>query len=219
VRRSGAVTGIPVALVAVLASCSFGPSQTPSPVPSTAISVPPSAAASASPSAEASPSVAAAPTPTPEPTLSLDPPDTRDDRVVTVSVSPNVGDEGGEIVVSVASNADSRIDDLVVRWPAELGGTLLLAPFVPSEERIRDGGDPLVQPWTKWVVGPGEHGEPAGTISLGYGPLFPGETLDVRLFVTRVAAGSVSFDLQVLAANDLLTLSDGQPAELRVEIP
>ena len=136
-----------------------------------------------------------------------------------MTVTPSVTAEGGEIVVRVTSAADTRVDDLVVRWPEELGEHLFLAPFVPSEDRIREGGDPLVQPWTKWVVGPGEHGEPAGTISLGYGPLFPGEALDVRLFVTRITSDPVAFDLQVLAANDLLTLTDGSPAELRVEIP
>ena len=122
-------------------------------------------------------------------------------------------------MVRVTSATDTRVDDLVVRWPEELGEHNFLAPFVPSEDRIREGGDPLVQPWTKWVVGPGEHGEPAGTISLGYGPLFPGEALDVRLFVTRITSDPVAFDLQVLAGNDLLTLTDGSPAELRVEIP
>jgi hypothetical protein len=206
-------------LVALLPACSFEPSPTPDTVTSAPASLPASTAASAPASAEPTPSRAASPSPTPEPGLSLELPETRDDRIVEVSLAADVGDEGGEIVVSVVSGADSRIDDLVVRWPTELGESLLLAPFVPSEERIRDGGDPLVQPWTKWVVGPGEHGEPSGTISLGYGPLFAGETLDVRVFVTRLAAGPIAFDLQILAGNDLLTLSDGQPAELRVEIP
>jgi hypothetical protein len=201
-------------LVVLLAGCGFGPSPTPSLPPPT-----PTGEPVATPTVPASASVAASPSPTPEPGLSLDLPETRDERVVSPSVRANVGEQGGEIVVSVASGTDTRIDDLVVRWPVELGETLVLAPFVPSEERIRDGGDPLVQSWTKWVIGPGEHGEPAGTISLGYGPLFPGESLEVRIFVTRLERGPVAFDLQVLAANDLLTLPDGQPAELRVEIP
>jgi len=205
--------GVPV-LLALVAGCTFGPSPTPSPLPSL-----PASAPASTPTDAVSPSVALSPSPTPEPDLSLDLPETRDERTIAASVRAGVGDEGGEIVVSVSSGTDTRIDDLVVRWPVELGEVLFLAPFVPSEERIRDGGDPLVQPWTKWVVGPGEHGEPAGTISLGYGPLFPGETLDVRIFVTRLQPGPVAFDLQVLAANDLLTLPDGQPAELRVEIP
>jgi hypothetical protein len=198
--------------VALLGGCTVEPS--PSAVPSSAPPSPTSSAAASAP-----PSEAASPSPTPEPALSLALPETQDARVVGVTVAPSVGADGGEIVVSVASGTDSRIDDLVVRWPTALGEVLFLAPFIPSDDRIRDGGDPLVQPWTKWVVGPGEHGEPGGTISLGYGPLFPGETLDVRIFVTRLAPGPVAFDLQVLAANDLLTLTDGQPAELRVEIP
>ena len=52
--------------------------------------------------------------------------------------------------------------------------SLFLAPFEPSDDRIREGGPPLVQEWTKWVVGPGERGEPEGTTSLGYGPILAG---------------------------------------------
>lgn len=202
-------------LAALLAGCVTTPSPSPS--------VPPSASPvrSASPDASdvASPTSVPTPSPTPTPQLALDLPTSRDDRQVSVDLTSSVGAEGGELIVTVTSAADTRVDDLVVRWPTELGELLFLAPFVPSEERIRDGGDPLVQPWTKWVVGPGEHGEPDGTISLGYGPLFPAESLEVRIFVTRIAPGPVAFDLQVLAGNDLLTLADGSPAELRVEIP
>ncbi|MDQ2674171.1 MAG: hypothetical protein M3Y40_05900, partial [Chloroflexota bacterium] len=105
------------------------------------------------------------------------------------------------------------------RWPTELDASLFLAPFTPSNERIRDGGPPLVQPWTKWVVGPGEHGEPAGTTSLGWGPLLAGATLEIPIVVTRRAEGPVSFDLQLLSGEDLLTGEDGEPARLRVEVP
>jgi hypothetical protein len=153
------------------------------------------------------------------PALSLDIPGESDDRVVEVSVEPSVGAERGEIMVRVTSQADTRIDELVLRWPAELNDSLFLAPFRPSEERIRDGGPPLVQAWTKWVVGPGEQGEPDGTISLGYGPLLAGATLEIRIFVRRIEPGPTGFDLQVLARNAILTLPDGQPAELRVEVP
>ena len=52
---------------------------------------------------------------------------------------------------------------------AAVGAGTPLAPFEPSDDRIRDGGPPLVQEWTKWVIGPGERGEPAGTTS-GSGP-------------------------------------------------
>lgn len=165
------------------------------------------------------PSTPASPTPTPEPSLSLALPETTDARVVAAAVAADIGDEGGTLTVTVTSAAAERIDELVLRWPTELSTTLFVAPFTPSEDRIRDGGPPLVQPWTKWVRGPGEQGEPDGTISLGWGPLLPEAELIIELEVTRRAAGPVAFDLQLLAGNDLLTLADGQPAELRVEVP
>ncbi|MBA2264682.1 MAG: hypothetical protein H0W98_04690 [Chloroflexi bacterium] len=202
----------------ILAACDFlatpTPTPTPAPTPSP-VATPPAATTSPAPTDSQPPS----PTATPEPALSLDLPEVSDPRVVAVSVQSDVGTEGGEINVSVTSAADERIDELVLRWPTELNEFLVLAPFVPSEERIRDGGPPLVQEWTKWVIGPGEQGEPDGTISLGYGPLLAGATLNIGLNVRRVAAGPVAFDLQVLARNDLLTLDGGEPAELRVEIP
>jgi hypothetical protein len=178
--------------------------------------------ASATPPASASATTApsATPTATPEPSLSLPLPDERDDRRVEVAVVVDLPADGdGRIDVSVTSRADALIDELVLRWPEALHGTLFPAPFEPSDDRIRDGGPPLVQPWTKWVVGPGERGEPAGTVSLGYGPLAPGATLEIPLFVTRRAPGSVAFDLQVLAGEALLTLDDGEPAGLRIEAP
>ncbi len=161
----------------------------------------------------------ASPTATPEPSLSLAPPETTDSRVVAATVVPNIGDEGGTLTVTVTSAAAERIDELVLRWPTELNRTLILAPFTPSEDRIRDGGPPLVQPWTKWVRGPGEQGEPDGTISVGWGPLLPQAELEITLQVARLAAGPVAFDLQLLAGNNLLTLDGGRPAELRVEVP
>ena len=198
-----------VGVVFVVAGCLPRPTPSPSPV----------VTSSPSPTSEPSETEVASPTATPEPSLSLDLPEGSDPRVVSVTVEPDVGADGGEIIISVTSAADERIDELVLRWPTELGTTLVLAPFVPSEDRIRDGGPPLVQEWTKWVVGPGEQGEPDGTISLGYGPLLPGATLTIPLNVRRVAEGAVAFDLQVLARNDLLALDSGDPAELRVEIP
>ena len=204
-----------VGVVFVVAGCL--PRPTPSPSPSAEPS--PAVTSSPSPTSEPSETEVASPTATAEPSLSLDLPEGSDPRVVSVTVEPDVGADGGEIIVSVTSAADERIDELVLRWPTELGTTLVLAPFVPSEERIRDGGPPLVQEWTKWVVGPGEQGEPDGTISLGYGPLLPGATLTMPLNVRRIAEGAVAFDLQVLARNDLLALDSGDPAELRVEIP
>ena len=191
--------------------------ETPSPTPS------PSATPSSSPTATASSSASATspPTPavTPEPSLSLAFPETTDPRTVSATVVPNVAEAGGTLTVTVTSFASERIDELVLRWPAELNAMLLVAPFTPSEDRIRDGGSPLVQPWTKWVIGPGEQGEPEGTISLGWGPLLPGAELIIELDVTRRAAGPVAFDLQLLAGNDLLTFDGGEPAEVRVEVP
>lgn len=188
-------------LILVLAACSADPSPTPSPTATAA----PQATDSAVPS----------PSPTPEPALSLDVPEETDDRVVSVVLTP----EAERIVISVTSHAEERIDELVLRWPTDLDEVLFLAPFVPSEDRVDADSGPLVQDWTKWVVGPGERGEPAGTTSLGYGPLLPGATLQIPLFITRNAEGPVAFDLLVLADNAVLRLEDGAPAWLRVEIP
>lgn len=191
----------------------------PQATPTASAPLEPSATPRPEPTASVAASLTIEPTPTPEPSLSIDLPDTEDSRTVTVEVQPEVGADGGEILVTVMSNAEGRIDEVVLRWPTELGETLFLSPFVPSEDRIREGGPPLVQQWTKWVVGPGERGEPEGTISLGYGPLLPGATLAIPIAVERRADGPVAFDLQVLSSNDILSLPDGQPAELRVEIP
>ena len=193
----------------------------PTPPVSPSASAPPSVAPTPSPTAaETPPSESLGPTATPAPSLSLEPPEGRDDRVVTVAVAPDVpAGEDGTITVTVTSATDTRIDELVLRGPTELDASLFLAPFTPSDDRIRDGGPPLVQPWTKWVVGPGERGEPAGTTSLGWGPLLAGATLEIPIVVTRRADDPVSFDLQVQAGNDLLSLDDGEPAQLRVEIP
>ncbi|MDQ3688985.1 MAG: hypothetical protein M3406_02920 [Chloroflexota bacterium] len=203
-------------LIAALGAC--GAEESPSPSASASVeqpTTPPSAEASPSPV----PSDSASPTPTPAPSLSLEPPEETDDRVVTAAVAPEIGEEGGTLTVTVTSAAPERIDELVLRWPTELSETLFIAPFTPTEERIAEGGPPLVQPWTKWVVGPGEKGEPEGTTSIGWGPLFPDATLTIELDVTREATGPVEFDLQILADNALLTLDDGEPAELRVEVP
>jgi hypothetical protein len=191
--------------------------ETPSPSASPTVVTTPSPTPATSPTPV--PTTPASPTATPEPPLSLAPPETTDPRVVAATVATDIGDEGGTLTVTVTSAAAERVDELVLRWPTELNGTLFLAPFTPSEDRIRDGGPPLVQQWTKWVWGPGEQGEPDGTISLGWGPLMPEAQLIIELQVTRRAAGPVAFDLQLLSGNDLLTLGDGRPAELRVEVP
>lgn len=196
-------------------ACTFDLSPTSSATPTPTPTPTATATATATPTEAPTASAPSSPTASPEPSLSLALPDVTDPRVVTVAVTP----DGDTLRVTVSTAATERIDELVLRWPAELEAMLRLAPFTPSEERIQDGGPPLRQEWTKWVVGPGEQGEPAGTISLGWGPLLPGATLEIPLVVTRVGEGPVEFDLQLLAGNDLLSFDGGLPAELRVEVP
>jgi hypothetical protein len=211
------IAGAPLITLLLLSACL--PAESPSAAPASVaptVSAPPSEAASEPPT----PSASIAPTATPAPSLSLEPPGGTDERIVAVDVNVDVPADGdGTITVTVTSAADTRIDELVLRWPTELDESLFLAPFTPSDDRIRDGGPPLVQPWTKWVVGPGERGEPAGTTSLGWGPLLAGATLEIPIIVTRREAGPLAFDLQVLASEQLLTLEGGDPAQLRVEVP
>jgi hypothetical protein len=204
-------TALLLAALLALAGCA-----SPSVTPSTASASP---SATAPPTGEPSPTDTVAPTASPEP-LSLDLPAETDERLVRVQVTPEVAaDGGGRIVVTVANLSDQRVTELVLRWAIELRETLFLAPFEPSQQRIADGGPPLLQDWTKWVDGPGERGEPAGTTSLGWGPLDAGATLTIPILVTRNAPGSVGFDLQVLAGEAILTLEEGGPAELRVQVP
>ncbi|MGZ8476340.1 MAG: hypothetical protein ACXWWQ_09020, partial [Candidatus Limnocylindria bacterium] len=150
-----------IGLAALLSACLLQASPTPTARPSATAVTTPSPA----------PSGSSAPTATPELSFSIPLPGGTDDRAITVAVATDIGPEGGELLVTVTNTTEQRIDELVLRWATELNDTLFLAPFVPSEERIREFGPPLVQAWTKWVIGPGERGEPAGTISLGYGPL------------------------------------------------
>jgi hypothetical protein len=206
-----------IALCLVIAGCIAEPTPTPLTTPEAPVSTP---TPLATPTPDESDPPAATPTATPEPALSLDLPDESDGRVVTVGISVAIPpDADGELVITVTSGAADLIDELVLRWPTELHRTLFPAPFTPSEDRIRDGGPPLVQPWTKWVVGPGERGEPGGAVSLGWGPLLPGATLEIPLVVSRIGPGPVAFDLQVLAGNAILTVEGGGPAEFRVEVP
>jgi len=207
-RRGSAATRVAIgcALVLVAAGC-VGPLATQTPTPST------QASASGSPTIGPS----ASPTATPEPPLSLALPRTRDARRIRVSIQPAVPATGvGHLTVKVTSLATTRVTELVLRWPTPLNGIVFLAPFQPSSGRLTDA---LVQPWTKWVIGPGEQGEPAGTTSLGWGPLDPGATLTIGLIATRRAGGPVAFDLQCLAGEAVLTTEAGAPAETRVSIP
>jgi hypothetical protein len=199
-------------VAALLAACT---ASSPSPA-ATSVTVLPSPSPATPAPSDAPPE----PTSTPEPPLSLAPPDEADGRTVTFDVSAQVpADADGTLTVSDTNDSGERIDELVLRWPTALDATLFLAPFARDPGRIVDGGPPLIQPWTKWVVGPGERGEPAETTSLGWGPLDPGATLEIPIVVTRRAPGPVSFDLQILAANAILRTDGGEPAETRVTIP
>jgi ABC-type Fe3+-hydroxamate transport system substrate-binding protein len=215
-RRGSPRHARPVAalLALLLAGCA---SISPPPSASPSGSAGPSLSASAGPSLPAT--ATPAPTATPIPHLGLAPAGTADPRQVSVGVSVELPADGsGRIVVTVENLSGQFIQELVLRWPTELRDTISLAPFAPSEQRIREGGPPLYQEWTKWVEGPGEQGEPAGTISLGWGPLLVGGTLTIPILATRVAPGPLRFDLQLLAGEALLTTPDG-PAWLQVEVP
>jgi hypothetical protein len=200
-------------VVSLAGGCVFGPTE--SAVPSDAAS-PSLGSIAASVAASASPE----PTPEPTPAFALAHPGTSDARAVEVTVEPSIDEASGELLVTVTNTAEERIDEIVLRWATDLDEVLFLAPFEPSDDRIREGGPPLVQEWTKWVVGPGERGEPEGTTSLGYGPILAGTTLAIPIIVERRDPGPIEFDLQVLSGNDLLQLADGSGAAvLRVEIP
>lgn len=181
----------------------------------------PSGSASPGPSAtqRTDPTPTAVPTASPMPRLTLPAPASTDPRAISYTVTVELeADASGRLVVVVENLSGEKVDELVLRWPTELRDTVFLAPFEPSQQRIREGGPPLRQEWTKWVEGPGEHDEPAGTTSLGWGPLLPDGTLTIPILATRVAPGPITFDFQILAGEAVLT-SDGEPAALSVSIP
>jgi hypothetical protein len=186
------------------------PTETPTPTP----------AITATPRPTPTDEPSLTPEPTPEP-YSLGEPASVDPRRIRVGVAPNLPTDGsGTITVSVVNLSPAMVQELVLRWATDLDQHLVLAPFAPSPQRTCDGCPPLVQPWTKWVVGPGARGEPAGTTSLGWGPLLSsGGTLTIPIVATRHQNGPVSFDLQILSGEALLTLEDGSPAWLRVSVP
>ena len=137
-----------------------------------------------------------------------------------ITVTPQIAtDASGQITVVVTNLDSTRVQEVVLRWATALDQILFLAPFTPSTGRTCDGCPPLVQAWTKWVVGPGLRGEPAGTTSLGWGPFDPGATLTIPIVANRRTPGPVTFDLQVLAGENLLTLENGSPAWVRVAVP
>jgi hypothetical protein len=195
------------ASVAILTACA--PQTTPSP------------GGSASPSPGTSPTAPATlePTATPDLGLTLPPPPAIDPTAISYTLTVEINaNESGRLVVTVTNLSQRTVPELVLRWPTAVRDTVFLAPFEPSQQRIREGGDPLVQDWTKWVDGPGEHGEPVGTTSLGWGPLLAGGTLTIPILATRVAPGPVAFDFQILDGEAAL-LSGGAMAQLRVTVP
>jgi hypothetical protein len=199
--------GLLPALVLLLAGCS------PSPSPSA------SAAPSLAPTPTVEPSSSGQATPTEDPGLKLPAPLSSDPTAITFTITVDLAaGASGRLTVVVTNLTQDAVPELVLRWPTAVKETVLLAPFEPSTQRIRESGDPLVQDWTKWVDGPGENGEPAGTTSLGWGPLLPGGTLTIPVLATRVAPGPLTFDLQFLNGGAIL-LSDGLPAWTQVTVP
>lgn len=232
-RRSTPAVRLRIGLLAV-ATLALAGCVTAAPSP-TATAAPPGPTATATVEATATPETteeateeatpSATPSPSPEPPLSLPLPEERDVREIEFAVEPQVSGAAGQVLVTVTNLSDTRIDEILLRWPSELDASLRLAPFVATADRIREGGNPLHQEWSRWVLGPGESGEPEGTITLGYGPLDPGATLQMPLFViARDQPGPLAFDLQFLAGTwgepgVLLAVAGGEPAETRVEVP
>jgi hypothetical protein len=206
----------PIAGAFVLAACSLQTSPSPSPSPSTAGPSP----VGPSPSVSAAGTASVQPSPGDSGRLTLPATTATDDSIpisYTVTVEVEAGGSG-QLVVVVTNLGTVIVPELVLRWPTAVRDSVFLAPFQPSQQRIREGGDPLVQDWTKWVEGPGEQGEPAGTTSLGWGPLLVGGTLTIPVLAPRVAPGPISFDLLILNREAIL-LSDGAPAWLQVDVP
>jgi hypothetical protein len=203
-----------LASAVVLAACSLQATPSGSANPSTA--VPSSGGASPSGSASAT----AEPSPSDIGRLTLPTPREEDSTTpISYTVAVDVAaDASGQLTIVVTNLGQQIVPELVLRWPTEVRDTVFLAPFQPSAQRIREGGDPLVQDWTKWVEGPGERGEPAGTTSLGWGPLLVGGTLTIPVLATRVAPGPITFDLQILNGEAVLQ-SDGAPAWTQVTVP
>jgi hypothetical protein len=202
----------PIAAAAVLTACVLQSSPTPGATPTPGPS-------SAGPSASASIGATAEPSPSDGGRLKLPSPVGTDPTPITYSVKVEVAaGASGQLVVVVTNRGDAIVPELVLRWPTKVRDTIFLAPFTPSQQRIREGGDPLVQDWTKWVDGPGENGEPAGTTSLGWGPLLVGGTLTIPIVANRVAPGPIAFDMQILNGEKVFD-SDGAPAWFEVDIP
>lgn len=204
-----------VAVLGVALTACGEAEPTPSPSPSPSASAAATTSATAAATATAVPSPTPSPSPTPVP-LSLEPPAEMAEGVVDFSLSPNIPPEGrGQLIVNVTNMGDEAIEEIVLRWPTELNATLFLAPFEPGPDRMVN---PLVVEWTRWVEGPGTRGEPAGTTTLGYGPLDPGVTLAIDLVASWRTAAPVDFDLQFLDREALLLTTTGEPAQTRITL-
>jgi hypothetical protein len=196
-----------------LTACLLEASPTPNATPSASPSIGPS------PSAAESASASVQPSPSQQTLLRLPSPSGTDGSPISYTVTVDIGAGGsGRLVLVVKNLGEELVHELVLRWPTEVRDTIFLAPFTPTKQRIREGGDPLVQDWTKWVDGPGESGEPAGTTSLGWGPLLVGGTLTIPILATRVAPGPIAFDFQILNGEKILQ-SNGDPAWFEVDVP
>jgi hypothetical protein len=203
-----------LASAVVLAACSLQTTPSSSANPST-----PSPTSGDNSAAESA-STTMAPSPSESGRLTLPAP-SETDSTTPISYTVNVdvaADASGQLTIVVTNLGQQMVPELVLRWPTQVRDTVFLAPFQPSAQRIREGGDPLVQDWTKWVEGPGEHGEPAGTTSLGWGPLLVGGTLTIPVLATRVGPGPITFDLQILNGEAVLE-SVGVPAWTQVTVP
>ena len=203
----GRALPVTVALALLVAGCGLFPSPSPSSKPRV----------EPTPTEEPTPTVE--PTPTEEAGLRLPTPTASDLTSITYTVTVELeAGASGRLLVEVSNLTTDIIPELVLRWPTAVRDTIFLAPFEPLQQRIRESGDPLRQDWTKWVDGPGEHGEPAGTTSLGWGPLLAGGTLTIPVLATRVAPGPLTFDFQLLNGQAIL-VTDGVPAWTEVTVP
>ena len=119
-------------------------------------------------------SLTATPSPSEEAGLKLPTPAGNDPTTISYKVSVELqAGKSGRLVVVVTNQSETMVPELVLRWPTAVKETIFLAPFAPSQQRIREGGDPLVQAWTKWVDGPGEHGDTPGVSEHETSPPLP----------------------------------------------
>ena len=156
------------------------------------------------------------PTATPEADVQPGAAETTDPRVVGATAVADIASKaardlhGDEAPQRSASTSCPAMADRAQRDAVH-------APFTPSEDRSATAA----RRWSRvdqWVIGPGEQGEPAGTISLGWDRCCRKRRWSGAR-TSRAWRRVLAFDLQLLAGNDLLTFDGGGTAELRVEVP